>query len=252
MRALLAFVLLLSAPLAYAQAVFRADIANNQEVRLEGTTHVLFSHATAYWDYDSSSRAGVRALLAFANRHRYPTLAAVHEAAINNPSDAELYFVRPGETTRVLNSEAGQHRLSFPQARHVFIAGGNLTLCLCEAIRDVVRGTRQTAGTLNLVLVRDAIYDWDGNLDPIGREDVDSFVHSYFMPSFRCPGQNWYGFPQQRLSDTKLHVTFDSQPVADYDLEPGDAIPTERLRRSINAHFILSSGLARYRSTMSR
>jgi hypothetical protein len=208
---------------------------------------VFFSHATSFWDWDSSSLAGTRRLLEFARENAITTIAAVHGGALQSASVAEQYFIRGSEVNYVVVSEAGQHKLSFPNARNIYLAGGNLTLCLCEAIRDTVRGTVATSEALNIILVKDAIYDWDSGLDPITQSQLEKFVSGFFIPSFNCPWQNYYQFPPMRLSDFKLEVFFGGKFFKAYDLEPGDATPLEDLEKSIRVHFSHSSELSVFR-----
>lgn len=229
---------------AQAQTFFQPAFGNNERAILKGRNYVFFGHATAEFDQDHSSEPGTRRLLAFAQAHNIPTIAGVQESAFASEREAADYFVRGSEITYVLNSYAGQHELSFPQLDNMFFSGGNITLCLCEGVRDVVRGTRvSTKHPVNLILVRDAIYDWSSSFDPITENSMDEFITQYLLPSFRCPGQNWYNFPNMVLSDIKMTVFFDGMKVKDYDLEPNDGIPLEKLAKTINLRFTTSQRL---------
>ncbi|HXH29855.1 MAG TPA: hypothetical protein VNJ01_03515 [Bacteriovoracaceae bacterium] len=229
----------------YAQ-VFLPEFQDNEVKILYEHNYVIISHATRKWDEDDSSRAGVQALARFANLFRITSLAAVHEGATTDPREAGDYFVSQKDVNHVYVSGAGQHKIRYVQARNIFIAGGNLTLCLCETIRDIVRGARiPRQRPLNLYLVQDAIYDWDSSFDPITANTVDRFVASYILPDFLCPDQNWYNFPPVRLNKVKLAIYNENRLLKTYDLTPNDQVPLNQLSKTINIKIISSKNLQR-------
>lgn len=240
MKLLLLGAFLLSSAL-HAQ-VFHKDYDNNEVAALNEENYVIISHATSFWDEDSSSKAGVRNMVKFANEERITSLAAVHEDALNNEADAAKYFVKQTDVNYVYLSDAGQHKFQFPNIKNAFVGGGNLTLCLCETIRDIVRGAKHNNG-LNMVLVKDAIYDWEKSYDNISEEFIDQFVVKFFIPHFLCPWQNWHDFPDMKMDGLRLDVYSESKLVKGYDLEPSDSVPLEKLEKIVNVRFVSSQNL---------
>lgn len=238
--------LLLSAALLLSFAanaqVFTKDYDNNEVASLNEENYVIISHATSFWDEDSSSKAGVRNMVKFANDERITSLAAVHEDALNNEADAAKYFVTQSDVNYVYFSDAGQHKFQFPNIKNAFVGGGNLTLCLCETIRDIVRGAKKNEN-LNMVLVKDAIYDWETTYDNISEEFIDQFVVKFFIPHFLCPWQNWHDFPDMKMDGLRLDVYSEAKLVKKYDLEPGDSVPLEKLDKAVNVRFVSSKNL---------
>ena len=229
--------------LVFAQ-LFKPDMQENVEVTMPASAYVIFSHSSSFYDQDSSSAAGVRALLKFAQKFNIETIASVDSDAVNIKESAKNYFITDDEVNYVLLSEAGQHKLSFPNASRIYLAGGNLALCLCEAMRDVVRGVKwDRIEPFRLILVKDAIYDWSKNYDPITLPTLNAFLAKFIIPHFKCPLQNWYGFPELKMRDVKLLVFFDGQHFSDFDLEPNDDISIENLKNSIELDFVDSSEL---------
>lgn len=238
---LIAFLL---SPLLVQAQVFKANFGNNELVYLHGHDYAVFSHATSFWDQDRSSYAGVRNLLAFARAKNLYTINSVSTDALTDSENASQYFVRPGETQFVLASFAGQHKLRIPTARNIYISGGNLTLCLCEAVRDFVRGSKISKRVipLNLHLVYDAIYDWDATLDPVLDEKrLVDFVNKYFLPSFSCPDQNWYNFKQLKLAGIKMNLFLNGKPIESRLFDQSPTNPT--ITNSINVNFVRSTAL---------
>jgi len=226
---------------AFAQ-VFHKDFDNNEAAELNEENYVIISHATSFWDKDKSANEGVRNMVTFATDARVTSLAAVHEDALNDPEVAAQYYVTQSDVNYVYMSDAGQHKFRFPRLKNAIIGGGNLTLCLCETIRDVVRGAKKNED-LNLVLVKDAIYDWEDDYDNITEDFIDKFVTAFFIPHFACPWQNWHNFPALQMKGLRLDIYSESKLIKKYDLEPGDEIPLEKLTKAVNVRFVSSKNL---------
>lgn len=135
-------------------------IVNNQEHVFSGEFYSIVSHVSGgegQYVYDRAhlTEPGVQAPVEFSTRNAIPSIGIVSE----NGGPAAQFF-RPNQVTYVAQSHGGQHRFSFPDIKTVFIGGGNLSLCLCEVIRDVIRRSARQSQKLKIVLVTDAIYDW--------------------------------------------------------------------------------------------
>lgn len=225
----------------------RVNINNNQEYIFEGDQYIFIGHATSKWDLDKSSKNGVRNLIKFGAEKNIEIIAGVHGEAFRSKAEADKYFLAQSDVNYILLSEAGQHKISFTNASKVFFAGGNITLCLCEGIRDVIRGSKGLYDQeINLYVVRDAVYDWEEEYDPMKKTSVDQFIKNFIIPSFKCPWQNWYDFPNMELSNIKINTYYDKIYLNSYDLNPDDEISTESLKHQLNIHFILSKDAANY------
>jgi hypothetical protein len=131
----------------------------------------------------------------------------------------EMQFYKPNQVSFIVESDAGQHKFKFATAKSFLIGGGNLSLCLCELLRDLIRGTDAASQKpLNLFLVSDAIYDDHIYLpsgiipksypkftlsdmmreprmtDEILRKYIEHRVIGREDQNF-CPGQNVFHFP---------------------------------------------------------
>lgn len=224
--------------------MFNIDVEDGAKRVLEGSNYIIISHATSYWDKDSSSRLGVQNLIQFGKDKRVPIIALVHEEAAKNKKSAKKYFIKDRQADLVVASTAGQHRLEFPRAHKIFISGGNLTLCLCEAIRDTAR--KASEKDIEIFLVRDAIYDYKRMYDPIEKESVESFIEGFFIPNFECPWQNFFRYPLPVMEDTKLIAHFDNELIGEYDLMPFNDLMLRDLSKEIKIHFINSTDLDLY------
>ena len=128
--------------------------------------YVIFNHATREWDYSLASKDGALKLFRIINKKPekfesfvFAEANAFHgNVSYGEEYDSQAYYIKGLEADHALLSSAGAHKLSFPNSQILIIAGGNLTLCLCQTIRDSIRGSNNSL-PLNLVLVTDAIYD---------------------------------------------------------------------------------------------
>ncbi len=78
---------------------------------------------------------------------------------LNARESARHYFLSDDDVGLIVNSPSGEHRLQFPEGSTVYLAGGNFLLCLCEAFRDVLRGTSgNLEPSATIVFVTDGIY----------------------------------------------------------------------------------------------
>ncbi len=200
-----------------AQSVFVPDFFSDKSAELNEEVYVVFGHSTKRWDYSRMSEQGSRELLQFAQTNAITTIASVHEAATQREEVAQEYFVKNSEVDNVLLSSGGQHKLNFTHANKIYLAGGNLSLCLCETIRDIVgRMDWSQRTTLQLVLVKDALYDW--KFWPLDLEKLDKFFNYFFLPNFHCPSQGVNRGPKVDLAGVKLSVYFDGLHFRDYPL----------------------------------
>ena len=148
----------LAASLSPAFSQMRWDIRAADHYEWSGGRALLVNHPTSTWDLREKSREGIEALA-----HRFApeeAIMVVHEGPfakdpLNARESSRHYFLSDDDVGLIVRSPSGEHRLQFPEGSTVYLAGGNLLLCLCEAFRDVLRGA---SGNIAIVFVTDAIY----------------------------------------------------------------------------------------------
>ena len=128
---------------------YRPNFINNEPYVFKGDMYTFFSHSVGGWDKQGVTKPGVQKLIEFSKRHMITSFGVVSKYGGDG-----LQFYRPNQ------SDAGQHKFKFATAKSFLIGGGHLSQCLCELLRDLIRGTDAASPKpLNLFLVSDAIYD---------------------------------------------------------------------------------------------
>jgi hypothetical protein len=96
----------------------------------------------------------------FADLSREPLAETRIEAIADAVYYLDKYFIPPEHADFVINSPGGSHNLRFPNLSEVSYAGGFLSKCLCESIRDTVVGTSIGGDkSLKVVLHGQAIFE---------------------------------------------------------------------------------------------
>ena len=194
--------------------IYRPHFINNEEYTFTGDMYTFVSHAVDGWDAKKLTYPGVQSLLSFSKKHIITTFGVVSKYGGEG-----LQFYTPNEVSFLVESDAGQSKFKFTKAKNFLIGGGNLSLCLCELLRDLVRSTAASSTQpLNLFLVSDAIYD-DVTYWPYPQPSqtqpkftlrsivnqpnmTDEIVFEYIerrvigTGANFCPGQNVFRFPQ--------------------------------------------------------
>jgi hypothetical protein len=82
------------------------------------------------------------------------------------------YYIRASEVTGIVHSVLGAHNLTFPNATEFVLSGGCFEACLCQSLRDAIKGTEAerldfSVKPLNLIFITDAIYHahWADNVE---------------------------------------------------------------------------------------
>lgn len=190
---------------------YKLDFQNDQVYRFEGSIYSIISHVDDGWDQDRVSFEGSRRLIDYSKRNGITSFGFISSYG----GGAQVFGQK--DVNFVVNSESGSHHFQFPNGRTFLIAGGNMSLCLCEVLRDIILGTAvSTVKTgIDIVLVTDAIYDassyWpsymNGKAAPSGTkfvlEDMNSAKDDHFLAEYLemrvlgrygsfCPGQNYF------------------------------------------------------------
>lgn len=146
------------------QKMFIPDWFENEAITLEGSQYLFISHPSRLYDSSATALSGIKKYIHWAHQYAIPTLMSFASDATQNYSQANRYYVDGKEVEFELQSEGGAHLLSFPKAHSLYFAGGNLSLCLCESIRDSVENSASPHTTLKIFLLGDAIYENASNV----------------------------------------------------------------------------------------
>ncbi len=131
-------------PIARAQQA-TPPIRENSVVHMPGQVYAAVVHAQPRFESSETIITGARALIDFARSRGIPSLAVVNNTAERyyryrtNGTFLDERFIWLDNADRYIESHAGQHRLSFPNARDFILGGGQLSWCLCEFLRDTIR-----------------------------------------------------------------------------------------------------------------
>jgi hypothetical protein len=134
---------------------YKLQFSNDEQYTMNGNLYTIVSHVDSGWDQGRVSFEGSKQLVNFSKDKVITRFGFIstYGGGVQSFSQDEMTFVA--------DSAAGSHKLSFSQPKGFYIAGGNLTLCLCEVLRDLIHGTEKasTAQTQNFFLVSDGVYD---------------------------------------------------------------------------------------------
>lgn len=133
---------------------YQFNFRENEEVTFSGETFVFLSHATTFYAQGNYSEAGIQNLADFAKANRIPSFGIISADSAKNSQ-----FYRPDQATYLVPSRGGQIAFKFPEARNFLIGGGNLHICLCELMRDLIKGSLNSERPINLFIITDATYD---------------------------------------------------------------------------------------------
>jgi len=163
------------------------------QVRLNGDSVLIVTHATAFHDARYVTKPGIDAAVRFAKSHRIPVVY------LQDDESPELYFIEDCRPDYWVRSQDGEIPFDVP-ATHVFVAGGHLELCLSRTLHDVLeRWSREPQRNRSMVFLMDAIYS-NGKLvepeDPY-YDDLQRFmgIVTYGRPG----GETW---PKLSLLET--------------------------------------------------
>ena len=230
---------------------FTSDVLDNQSVTLTDRNLIFLGHSTAFWDSSRKTERSARQLIQLGQQYGITRVATVARHMMKDPGLAGLHYFNQSDVNLVLESRAGNHRLVLPNLKNIFFVGGNLNRCLCEGIRDAAIGFAEAPGfeSVNIYLVTDGIYASHPPFSPVKDPQVASeFVERFFVPAFNCPLQNWGRAVDKRIEmpGVALKLFFQGEWLKTFDLEPGDTIPVEQLKKTINVHFITSDKVEMY------
>jgi hypothetical protein len=171
---LLALILLQLAPAALGDNWERPVLRETVPQVLPADRYAVVVHTQPKFEGNQTAIEGGHRLIQMARANQVPSLSVVDSYELRFSSNTEgpsmgidTRYLWLDQADQILESRGGAHRLSFPNAREIYVGGGMLTWCLCEFLRDVMRDARPgRASPLRIILVADAIYDpWEFNVD---------------------------------------------------------------------------------------
>lgn len=199
---------------------YKLDFQNDEVYRFDGPIYSIISHVDDGWDVDRVSFEGSRRLIQYSRKNGITSFGFISSYG----GGAQVFGQK--DVNFIVNSEAGSHKFQFPNGRTFLVAGGNMSLCLCEVLRDIILGTQvsNVKGGIDIVLVTDGVYDatsyWPSQLNgkpaPGGSkfvlEDMNSSKDDRFIAEYLeqrvlgrdgvfCPGQNYYNHDNVDAND---------------------------------------------------
>ncbi len=240
-KTLISFLLLLSGSPLSAQ-LLTAQILEDQSHTLYERSILFVGHSTSFWD-GANTEPVVRKLIASARHYNVPVVATVAKHMATDPVLSPLHYFQQSDVDWLIYSRAGQHSLLLPDVQRLYVVGGNLGRCLCEGIRDLVRGIQASGNPhakIQIYLVRDGMDDGYPPFSPMRQSHVKQFTKNFFVPSFNCPLQNWNDKKHLKLPDTRLDLYFNQAFQQSFDFEPTDDQDLRDLKKVIEVHFIAS------------
>lgn len=228
------------------------DVEEEQEYIVLQKNVAYFGHSISLYEGNQKRRseAATRKLVELATAYNVIKVGISARPLRVDSDYQDWFYISREETDIEVSSQGGHHNLLFPHLKNIFIVGGKTDRCLCEGIRDIVKGIEISRNNdeINIYLVRDGIYaeyPIFANLTP---ENAIETVKTLFIPSFNCPNQDYKikRNKRPRLNFTKLKLFHDRQYLADFDLEPGDDIALNQTTKTINLRIIKSDDLESY------
>jgi hypothetical protein len=149
----------------FAQVVIHEDVEQVEPDSL----YVLINHPSSDANKQKNTKAAIQELARDAKDRKIPSVLVAESFDSRKEPIAQggQYFLKSEDVTDLLQSMYGAHNLLFPNLRRMVFSGGNLELCLCEAIRDVSRGAQFGAKPIRFDLVTDAIYTFADDTKPV-------------------------------------------------------------------------------------
>lgn len=147
-------------PVAPRTKKYVTSLTSDDRHQFDGSMYAVVTHAEKSFDQDKTSE-GVMRLLQTAKRNSIASIGVI-------ASPYRDQHFKSSDVDDLIESMNGDHKLRFPNATDFIIGGGNLSFCLCETIRDLIRNT-DSKRPLRLILVADAIYDLHGTPATVNR-----------------------------------------------------------------------------------
>lgn len=163
-------------------------------VTVEEDKLLLVTHASTYWDPEGITHKGITPLINYFNQNRLPykTLVSIQEKGIYHSSPVHIAYFPEGTLESSLHPFQGDSHRIVMRGRNVVVAGGNFTICACNAIRSVIAHS-ESGDVLNVFLPLDGIYEGQSGrirtlLDISNENDGKSFLQYLIKDFFNSDG----------------------------------------------------------------
>lgn len=210
-----------------------STIASKTKKLIQNEVVALFNHPSSFYDGKLSAKEGTRGLHSLVRKSGIPSillLGGVEGDSTDIVIEADQapmssYYVTSRDVDLTIKSLGGAHELVLPRLRTAIFSGGYVELCLCEAIRDTIKGAfsrkRSTkAGGLELILVREAIFDGvnDFQSPSYGATEFEEYVkNSLFLYSSASISRDEDSCQQNSERKTPYYLTnFQVSVAVDY------------------------------------
>jgi hypothetical protein len=192
-RIALALLLYLCAPFVQAAPCPPRTLTPPGSVHLAGDTLMIVTHATSYHDARFAAKRGVDEAVRFARDNKIPLVY------LQDDSGDDFYYMEDCRPDYWVYSQGGELGFDF-KARHIYVVGGHLELCLSATLHDILEiWARRPGESFTLTFLMDGIYTNGKLVDP-----GDSFYEDFqrFMSVImygRPQGEHW---PKLTLLET--------------------------------------------------
>lgn len=207
-------------------------LKQDHKAELKDSKYLYLNHSASYWDWEFHSLSAVEDLLIFSKQHKWTSIGAVNGDAFLAPDIAKSYYFNGQQVDYVQHSDWGAHRLEFPDAKQIIVGGGNISVCLCESLRDTVRGLINNKNDVEILMVREAIFDTDFYGMPATAEEFKKFVAEFYLPNFPCPSytsSEYSPLSESFLTQNSLNIYYDQTLLTQ---------PDSSAKRKINIRFV--------------
>ena len=127
-------------------------VSDSEAYEFSNEYYTLIGHGDAEFDDINVSKDGIQRVVKLSQKRGIETITFI--------GSGNLQHIAPEDSDYNIASYAGQHSLTFPKAKKLILTGGYLHLCLCEVLRDTIKGTTKTdKSPIEILMVTDGIYE---------------------------------------------------------------------------------------------
>ncbi len=195
--------ILLRAVLAAAAAMFSCvtlascpahSFADPARMQIDADALLVVVHPSSLYDSRVASKRGIDQAVRFSKDRRIPVVYLQDDAPLAS------YFVDDCEPTWWVESSGGEVRFDVGRARHLYVAGGHLELCMSTALHEILlQWSRKPVANLRVTYLMDAVYSNGKAIDP-GDPFYGDFGRFLSIVTYGRPGgEHW---PKLTLLET--------------------------------------------------
>lgn len=169
---------------------FKPDWQETEPIRTDVKSAVMITHSSYEWDENEKSKSGM--ILLLDQLKQFPGLPVF--ILDTNNERIDRHFALPGQFDFYVKSTGGAHAISMPHSQRLIFAGGNLTQCLCETFRDVIRNSQPSEHLVKeLIFIKDATYLWIEDYSKGYKRGVPGLASDIFSTKNKQQVLQWFG-----------------------------------------------------------